>query len=258
MLILLPASEAKTSVRSGTPLDPDGLSFPQLAPSREAVLGALIEVSAQPDATLRLGVRRGLSEVVRANAALRDAPAAVADAVYSGVLFDAISLVDLEPAARRRARAWIVVISALWGAIRPGDRIPTYRLNMCGRLPGLDHLPQFWQPSLAEVLPTAAGRGLVVDLRAAEFLTAWRPAGLLAERTLSVKVVRDLDSGRGAGSHNAKRTGGLVVRRIVTDAVDPRQPQDLAEALSTHFDVALRPPGRAGQPWQLLVVETKS
>ena len=138
MLILLPPSETKAPVRRGKPLDPSGLSFPTLAPTRAAVLDALIEVSAKPDATKRLGVSAGLSDVVRRNVALRDAPTAAAESVYAGVLYDALGLADLDTASRRRARAWIVVISALWGAVRLGDRIPPYRLNMCGRLPGVD------------------------------------------------------------------------------------------------------------------------
>jgi hypothetical protein len=70
-----------------------------------------------------------------------------------------------------------------------------------------------------------------------------------------VKIVRDRGGVRGAVSHMAKHTRGLVTRRIVTDAIDPRRPDDLAEALSRHFEVDLRRPGRAGRPWDLLVVE---
>jgi uncharacterized protein len=241
VLVLLPASERKHTVEPGPPVDPAAMSFPSLAPTRTAVLDALIETSAAPDALARLGVREGLADVVRANTALRTAPTADAGSVYAGVLFDALGLADLDAAARRRADEWIVMISALWGAIRPDDLIPAYRLHLCGRLPGLGHLPQMWQPVLSEVLPAAAGDGLVVDLRAAEYLTAWRPRGDVAERTVRLKVVRDLDSGRGAGSHRSKRTAGLVVRRIVTDAIDVRRPDDLADALSPHFSVALRP-----------------
>ena len=76
MLILLPPSETKTPVRRGKPLDPDGLSFPPLAPTRAAVLDALIDVSAEPDATARLGVPASLTDVVRRNVALREAPTA--------------------------------------------------------------------------------------------------------------------------------------------------------------------------------------
>lgn len=255
VLILLPPSETKATVRRGKPLDPARLSFPALAPTRAAVLDALTRVSGEPDATQRLGVPPSLGAVVARNTALRDAPAAAAERVYAGVLYDALGMADLDAAARRRARAWIVVVSALWGAVRLGDRIPPYRLNMCGRLPGLAHLPGVWRGPLAEVLPAEAGGGIVVDCRSAEYATAWRPTGALAERTVVVKVLRGRDGERSAVSHNAKHTRGLVVRRIVTDAVNPRRPNGLAEALSTAFDVDLRAPERPGRPWELHVVE---
>ncbi len=113
MLILLPPSETKAAVRRGKPLDPADLSFPPLAPTRAAVLDALVAVSAEPDATRRLGVPESLREVVLRNVELREAPTAAAEKVYSGVLYDALGLADLDAASRRRARAWIVVISAL-------------------------------------------------------------------------------------------------------------------------------------------------
>lgn len=255
VLILLPPSETKTPVRRGKPLDLAGLSFPPLGPTRDAVLDALVEVSAEPAATQRLGVPASLSDVVSRNVELRDAPTATVEGVYSGVLYDALSLADLDPASRRRARAWLVVISALWGAVRLGDRIPPYRLNMCGRLPGLAHLTDVWRGPLSDVLPGAARRGIVVDCRSAEYATAWRPTGELAERTVVVKVFRDRAGNRGAVSHMAKRTRGLVVRRIVVDAIDPRRPQGLAEALSDHFEVDLRRPSRPGRTWELHVRE---
>jgi cytoplasmic iron level regulating protein YaaA (DUF328/UPF0246 family) len=255
VLILLPSPETKTPVRRGKPFDPADLSFPPLTATRAAVLDALVTVSAEPDATARLGVPASLDEVVRRNVTLRDAPTAAADSVYAGVLLDALRLTDLDAASRRRARAWVVVISALWGAVRLGDRIPAYRLNMCGRLPGLAHLPEVWRGPLAEVLPAAARRGLMVDCRSAAYATAWRPTGELAGRTVVVKVVRERDGKRGAVTHNAKSTRGLVVRRIVTDAIDPRRPEGLAGALSDHFKVELQPPDRPGRTWELDVLE---
>jgi cytoplasmic iron level regulating protein YaaA (DUF328/UPF0246 family) len=255
VLIVLPPSETKRPVRRGKPFEPAALSFPPLAATRAAVLDALVEVSAEPDAAVRLGVPTSLTDTVRRNLALRDSPSAAAETVYAGVLYDALGLAGLDPASRRRARAWIVVISALWGAVRLGDRIPPYRLNMCGRLPGLDHLPQVWRAPLAEVLPAAARRGIVVDCRSSEYGTAWRPSGALAERTVVVKVFRHGDGSRGAVSHNAKYTRGLVARHIVVDAVDPRRPDGLAEALSKHFEVDLRRPERPGRTWELQVVE---
>jgi cytoplasmic iron level regulating protein YaaA (DUF328/UPF0246 family) len=254
VLILLAASESKAEVDRGEPLDAEKLSFPSLTPTRTAVLDALVEVSRQPDATRRLIVRPSLEPLVRRNIELREAPTTSADAVYAGAVYQAIGLDDLDASARRRARQWIVAISGLWGAVRLGDRIPPYRLNMCSRLPGLGHLPQVWQGPLAGVLPAAAGKGLVVDCRQAEFLTAWRPKGELAERTVAVKAVRDLAGGRGAQSADSMRTHGHVVRRIITDAIDPEDPEGLRDALAPHFDLDLRPPERDGARWTLLVV----
>jgi cytoplasmic iron level regulating protein YaaA (DUF328/UPF0246 family) len=254
VLILLPASESKAEVDRGEPFDPGALSFASLAATRESVLDALIAVSGEPDALRRLGVPASLEELVRANTGLREAPSATADAVYDGALYRALGLHDLDVAARRRAREWIVAVSALWGAVRLGDRIPPYRLNMCGRLPDLGHLPQVWQEPLASVLPEAAGDGLIVDCRQAEYLTAWRPRGELADRTIALKAVRDLGTGRGAASRDSMRTQGHVIRAILIGALDPKGPDELAAALADQFDVDLQPPERDGAPWRLLVL----
>ena len=128
------------------------------------------------------------------------------------------------------------------------DRIPPYRLNMCGRLPGLAHLTDVWRGPLGGVLPGSARRGLVVDCRSGEYATAWRPSGELAERTVVVRVGV-------ASSYDAKYLRGLLARRIVTDAIDPRQPAELAGALSEHFKLELRPPDRPSRPWDLRVIE---
>ena len=248
MLILLPASERKTPVTHGKPFEPARLSFPSLAPTRAAVLDALAEVSAGPDASRRLDVPR---QPDRPRPCERDAwrgtGRARRDRVRRPAVRRARAWPTSTPASRRRAQAWIVVISALWGAVRLGDRIPPYRLNMCGRLPGLAHLPDVWRGPLAGVLPAAAGRGLVVDCRSAEYATAWRPAGELAERTVVVKLR--------ASSHDAKYLRGRLARRIVTDALDPQQPEELANALSEHFKVDLLSPARPGRSWELRVIE---
>jgi cytoplasmic iron level regulating protein YaaA (DUF328/UPF0246 family) len=251
VLVLLPASESKRPVTSGATFDPTALSFPSLAPTRREVLEALVSVSATADGPARLDVPPGRADAVRANLLIAGSPAAPAGALYAGGVYDALEFAELDPAARRRASRWVVIISALWGAVRCGDRIAPYRLNMCGRLPGLGHLPDVWRAPLAGVLPQAAGRGLIVDCRAAEYATAWRPTGELADRTVVVKARRADGSGRGAAGHDAKRTHGLLVRRIVADAIDPRRPEELAAAVAAHFAVELRPATGVGRPWQL-------
>jgi hypothetical protein len=94
----------------------------------------------------------------------------------------------------------------------------------------------------------------VVDGRTAEYATAWRPRGELAARTIVLKARRADGSGRGASSNDSKRTRGVVARCILTNGLDPDRPEDLASSLATELDVELRPPARAGRPWQLDVV----
>ena len=247
MLILLPASERKTPVTRGKPFDPARLSFPSLAPTRAAVLDALAEVSAGPDAARRLDVPASLIDLVRANVTLGEAPAAPAGTRLRGpALRRAGSGRPRRPGASAGPildRGHLCVV----GRGPAGRPHPAYRLNMCGRLPGLAHLTDVWRGPLNGVLPAAARRGLVVDCRSAEYATAWRPAGELAERTVVVKLR--------ASSHDAKYVRGLLARRIVIDAIDPRQPEELADGLSEHFKVDLLSPGRPGRSWELRVIE---
>lgn len=255
MLVLLPPSERKTAPEDGPPFDRDALSFPELTGTRTAVLDALLAASAAPDAGRRLGVGDSLLPEVLRNLELRTAPTAAAGTVYAGALYQALAMGGLDAAARRRAAARTVIISALFGALRPTDRIPAYRLHMCVRLPALGHLPQVWNDPLDTVLPSAAGRGLIVDLRSAEYATAWRPKGPLAARTVVIRVTRREGERRGSGSQRAKHTRGLVARQILLAGVDPREPDELAAALRAGHDVRLHEPQRPVGSWELDVVE---
>ncbi|MGL5929249.1 MAG: YaaA family protein [Dermatophilaceae bacterium] len=243
MLILLPPSESKTARRRGRPADPASWSFPSLASTRERVAAALRQVSARPDALALLGVPPTLGEEVARNLRLDTSPAAPAAEVYSGVLYDALDLRTMDAAARRRATRWVVVVSALHGAVRLGDRITAYRLAMDASLPGIGPLAAAWRPVLAEVLPDAAGRGVVVDCRSAPYAAAWRPTGDLAQRWVQVRVP--------GASHLAKHTRGLVARHLCVTGAGVRSAASLAAGVGTAFDVELHEPVRDTAPWVL-------
>lgn len=255
MLVLLPPSEGKSrpSSRRG-PLALERLSWPELTPAREQVLDALERVSARPDAVQVLGVGPSLATEVAANTSLRAAPAAPASEIYSGVLYDALGAGSLSTAGRRRAARRLVVVSALWGALRWADRIPAYRLSMGTTLPGVGALAAFWRAHLDGVLDTAAGPGLVVDCRSATYQAAWAPPPPLARRTVGVRVLQEVDGRRTVVSHLAKHTRGLVVRHLLETDGDPRTPRALAAAVARGFECELVAPERAGRAWTLDVV----
>ena len=256
MLVLLPPSESKAvPPRRGTAVDHDRLSFPELTDLRRRVLAALIETSARPDALALLDVGASLTDEVARNLTLPTAPARPAHTVYTGVLYDALGWSTLSAGARRRGANRVLITSALWGALRPNDRVPSYRLSMDADLPGLGPLARHWRTVLPSTLERAAGpRGLVVDCRSGPYAAAAPTSGLLAARTVAIRVLREQNGNRTVVSHLAKHTRGEVTRLLLESGADPRTPAALAEVVGTHWAVELTSPPRTGTPWTLDVI----
>ena len=245
VLILLPPSESKTGRPRGRSVAAEHLSFPTLAPTRQSVAAALATVSAHPDAAAVLGVSPNLTAEIARNLVLHTAPALPASRVYSGVLYDALDYASLDSAARRRANRWLVVVSALYGAVRPTDAIAPYRLSMAVNLPGVGPLASAWKPELSRILPDLAGRAVVVDCRSSTYAAAWTPQGDLADRWVQVRVP--------GATHMAKHTRGLVIRELCRLGRDVRRVPQLVEVLSEAFVVTLEAPTKGGRPWVINV-----
>ncbi len=245
VLILLPPSESKTGRRRGRPADPNSWSFPELTEQRRTVAAALAQVSQSPDAPRLLGVSPNLLDEIARNLDLEAAPATPAREVYTGVLYDALDIASLEPAAKRRATRWIVVVSALYGALRLSDEVAPYRLSMGVDLPGVGSLGRAWRSHLDQVLPQAAGKGCIVDCRSAAYAAAWKPGPERAERWVAIAVP--------GASHMAKHTRGLVTRHLVEVGADPRTVPALADVVGERFEVRLTPPAGQGRAWTLAV-----
>ena len=255
VLILLAPSETKNPPpKRGKPVDLGTLSFPSLTRLRAQVFQALVATSSRPDALDRLRVGASVVPEVERNARLNHVPARPALDVYSGVLYNALGADTLSAAAKRRAASRIVIVSPLWGALRPTDRIPAYRLNICANLVGVGPLKPAWREVLAPVLTEAAGRrGVVVDCRSSSYRAVGMPTGL-GDRTVGVRIIRESAGGRSVVSHMAKHTRGEVARHLLESGADPRTPDGLAEVLTERWDVDLVRPARAGQPWTVDVI----
>lgn len=236
VLILLPPSEGKTAHAEGAPFEIEDLSFPELSAERRLVLDALAEVSAREDAMDLLGVGASLANEVARNINLHTEPAAKAHDIYSGVLFEALGYASLDEAARQRADESIIVISALWGAVRFGDRIPPYRLSMSVKLEPLGKLATWWKKRLAPVLDEAAGSQLIVDARSSTYAAAYKPA---SGNTVAVNVFQMRNGTPKVVSHFAKHTRGEVARFLVEQPVEPRNPGELLDLVQTKWEASL-------------------
>ncbi|KOU15000.1 hypothetical protein ADK51_33400 [Streptomyces sp. WM6368] len=264
VLVLLPPSEGKAAGGSGAPLKPETLSLPGLAPARAAVLEELVELCAadEPKAREVLGLSEGLRGEVAKNVELRTAGARPAGEIYTGVLYDALGLADLPAAARALAQDALLVFSGLWGAVRITDAIPSYRCSMGVKLPGLGALGAYWRGPMAQVMPEAAGDGLVLDLRSAAYGAAWKPKGEVAGRTASVRVLHsqlvDGVEKRSVVSHFNKATKGRLVRDLLLAGAVPGGPAELVTALrDLGYVVEAEAPAKAAKAWSLDVVVTQ-
>ncbi|MFE0188814.1 peroxide stress protein YaaA [Streptomyces sp. NPDC058989] len=264
MLVLLPPSEGKATPGAGAPLDIGALSLPGLTDARRAVFEELVELCAADEAKAQevLGLSDGLRGEIAKNAGLRAAGTRPAGEIYTGVLYDALGAGSLDARTRKLAERSLLVFSGLWGAVRLGDRIPSYRCSMGVKLPGLGALGAYWRAPMAEVMPQAAGDGLVLDLRSAAYATAWKPKGEVAGRTATVRVLQSkIVSGvekRSVVSHFNKATKGRLVRDLLSAGLEPADPAELVEALrGLGYVVEAKAPAKRGAAWSLDVIVTE-
>ncbi|HST68406.1 MAG TPA: peroxide stress protein YaaA [Solirubrobacterales bacterium] len=208
MLVLLPPSEGKAHPETGDPVDLGALAFAeQLGERREQLLDTF-------------------------DPKLREAPTAPAAEVYTGVLFKRLELPELPAKARQQ----VLIASALWGMVRPDDRIPHYKFPPKTRLEGIGPPAAYWRPALAEALPDTDG-DLVVDMRSGAYATFWKPQ---RATLLPVRAFSEEGGQRKAVSHMAKAVRGDVARVLLEAKKPPADPEGAASiAEAAGFTVEL-------------------
>jgi cytoplasmic iron level regulating protein YaaA (DUF328/UPF0246 family) len=264
VLILLPPSEGKSAPTAGAPVEIADLWLPRLAAARRRVLTRLVSLCGRTsargiaDSAAVLGLSAGQHAEVTRNAGLRAASAASAAEVYTGVLYEALDVCGLGA----DARAWVderaVVFSGLWGVLRLTDRIPAYRCSVGVSLPVLGGLAGYWRTALHPALDRAAGDGPVLDLRSGAYAAMWAPAGELAARTATLRVLHervvDGEARRSVVSHFNKATKGRLVRDLAAARATPASVGELLDALRDLKYTVEERPAAAGRPRQVDVI----
>lgn len=214
-LLLLPPSETKRE--GGAPrtrLAYGSLAFPALTEARREAVRALVELAQDELAcarVLKLSAASAATEVPR-NRVLERSATLPAVQRYTGVLYDALDVSSWSGAMLDRARAHVLIQSALLGLVRATDPIPAYRLSAGSRLPGLPPLASHWRERGAAAL--ARHRGPILDLRS-ESYAALSPLPDRDDAVFVRVVARGEDGVTRALNHFNKKGKGLFVRDLL-------------------------------------------
>jgi cytoplasmic iron level regulating protein YaaA (DUF328/UPF0246 family) len=212
-------------VHKGKPVSLTSLSFgKELNPTRKKTLAAL-----------------GL--------ALVKAPSAKAIDVYSGVLYQALDYHNLNSAAQKRAQKSIIIISALFGALKLTDSIPTYKLDMAKSLPKLGSLNALWKPIVTKALENIK-TDLIVDCRSSTYQGVWTPD---LKKTVAIRVFAEKAGKRTVVTHMSKKTRGDITKFLVMQTKSPKTAQELQKLVAKEFKCKLvKPEGK--KSWLLDVI----
>lgn len=167
---------------------------------------------------------------------------------FTGLLFRALAPEGFSAAVRRRAQQRLVILSGLYGMLRPLDLVEAYRLEMGSDLrpPGAADLAAWWRPRLTAALNGRLRDGeAVLSVAAQEYLRAIDTAALRGPVLTPVFQEERPDGGLRTATVHAKRARGALLRHAL--ATGARRPGDLLGFAEDGWAPATEPP--AAGPW---------
>lgn len=226
-LILLPPSEGKATGGNGPPLDFDGLSFESLNPIRVRMTKALAQLSQRPRVARKLlGVKGvALEKALHSNDTVEYSPTLPAIERYTGVMYDAIDYRSFDSPARETFDSSTIIMSGLFGMVRPSDMIPDYKLKMGATLLRRKTCSLIWKPVITKTLAKEVSDKVIWDLLPGEHGAAWAPSKLSYKARFTAKFLeRRADGQLKTITHLSKLLKGALVRHLVCNpAADSRE-----------------------------------
>jgi cytoplasmic iron level regulating protein YaaA (DUF328/UPF0246 family) len=234
-VILLPPSEGKASGGEGATFDLDSLSYAEFNGIRAQMINALGQLSGKPRVAQKiLGVKGAALEKARIeNAGLADAPTLPAIERYTGVMYDAIDYQSLDAEAKDCFGQNTVIMSGLFGMVRPFDLIPGYKLRMGVKLRLNKTCAAIWKPLITETLASVAENQVIWDLLPNEHSAAWDPSKVPYDTRFTVKFLEAGRDGRlKTVSHWSKALKGSLVRHLVANPQAAGMPDSVPDLLA--------------------------
>lgn len=229
MRIVLPPSETKRPGGGNSVLTLSAFSHQQLTPGRKQALIALRKLSSRKaDAQKVLKLSEKQLHYLQDNTALTTSPTMPAIERYTGVLYDALNVAEMDAQARAWVNASVSIQSALFGLIDATDEIPGYRLSASTVLPGLSvgaqpaTMKNFWQHQHARVWDQETS--FVLDLRSKDYVALNPVASTVTASWVNI-VSRTPEGQIRALNHFNKTAKGELVRLLACTApqIDSRE-----------------------------------
>jgi len=219
-VILLPGADDKA--KGGNPLAPDMFDyrasntfnyFSELNPERRALIRAVQEQGeAGTDLDAMLGVAGAAAdEAVEINRSVFEAPLMAAIERYGpGEMYRAMEFETLPTGAQRRLLENGVVVSGMFGLLRPDDLTPDYRLPIDAVVDDIGAVAAYWREIVSPYLDRLVEDRIVWNLLPEKHREVWVD-GEKYDRMFSVQFIRD-DAGerRPAPEGDAELLGSFV------------------------------------------------
>ena len=157
--------------------------------------------------------------------------------IYDGVLFQGLNWKTLSAAEEKRANSKVLIVSALFGLVRPLDKIFSYKEKIDNKL---------WREAVAQVSAKYSNE-LIIDCRSSTYKGVWTINPL---NTVEVRVFKVNGAERSMITHMSKKYRGELTGHLLKQTTDPTSPAEVQRIAAQLFECELHAPAD-GQPWAL-------
>ena len=157
--------------------------------------------------------------------------------IYDGVLFQGLNWKTLTAAEQKRANTKVLIISALFGLVRPLDKIFSYKEKIDNKL---------WREAITQVSAKFSNE-LIIDCRSSTYKGIWT---INPQNTVEVRVFKVNGAERNVITHMSKKYRGELTGHLLKQTNDPTTAAEVQRIAAQLFECELHAPVD-GQPWAL-------
>ncbi len=171
MYILIPPSEGKNPSNDKEFFSLDSLSYSFLNSKRSQIIYYLSNNNLSKEQYIKtLGISsQNFEKIKMINSKITTSQVSSSISRYNGVLYNFLDYNSLNETAKSLFDDSIIIFSALFGLVRPQDKIPDYKLKMGTKLIDGIKLSKFWKDEITEVLRKELENQIVFNFLPTEF-----------------------------------------------------------------------------------------